>query len=63
MLLYCLNCRKNTANKNPKIVRQKKGGEMLLLKFTVCDRKKSRFIKEKEASVLLSSLVIKTPLS
>ena len=29
----------------------------------VCDSKKSKFIKEKEASVLLSSLGIKTPLN
>ena len=36
---------------------------MLLSKCEVCDRKISRFIKEQEASVLLSSLEIKTPLS
>ena len=34
---------------------------MLLLKCAVCDRKKSRLIKEKEASGLLSRLGIKTP--
>ena len=36
---------------------------MLLLKCTVCDSKKSKFIKQKEASRLLSSLGIKAPLS
>ena len=36
---------------------------MLLRKFEVCERKRSRFVKEQEASVLLSSLEIKTPLS
>ena len=36
---------------------------MLLSKSAVCDSKKSRFIKEKEASGLLSSLEIKTTLS
>ena len=36
---------------------------MLLRKCKVCDRKKSKFIKEQEASELLSSLGIKTPLS
>ena len=35
---------------------------MLLLKCEVCDSKKSKFIKEQEASGLLSSLGIKTPL-
>ena len=36
---------------------------MVLLKCEVCDSKKSKFIKEQEASELLSSLGIKTPLS
>ena len=36
---------------------------MLLLKCAVCDNKKSKLIKQQEASELLSSLGIKTPLS
>ena len=36
---------------------------MLLSKCAVYDSKKSRFITEQEASVLLSSLGIKTPFS
>ena len=36
---------------------------MLLLKFSVCNSKKSKFLKEKEAGGLLSSLGIRTPLS
>ena len=36
---------------------------MLLSQCKVCDNKKSKFIKEKEAIELLSSLGIKTPLS
>ena len=36
---------------------------MLLSKRAVCDSKKSKFIKQQEASGLLSSLVIKTPLN
>ena len=32
-------------------------------KFPVCRIKKSRFVKEQEAKVLLSNLGIKTPLS
>ena len=36
---------------------------MLLLKFTVCDSKNSKFIKEQEARGLLSSLGIQTPIS
>ena len=62
MLSYCLKCRKN-AEKNPKVVRTKNEGIMLLLKCEVCDSKKLKFIKEQEASGLLSSLGIKTLLS
>ena len=36
---------------------------MLLSKCEVCDSKKSKFVKQKETSRLLSSLGIKTPLS
>ena len=36
---------------------------MLLSKREVCDSKKSKFIKEQEASGLLSNLEIKTPLN
>ena len=36
---------------------------MLSSKYTVCGNKKSKFIKEKEAKGLLSSLGLKTPLS
>ena len=42
---------------------QKNGRIMLLSKCAVCDSKKSTFIKQQEASGLLSSLGIKTPLS
>ena len=40
-----------------------KNGRMLLSKCTVCDGKKLNFIREKEASGLLNSLRIKTPLN
>ena len=63
MLSYCLKCRKNTESKNPKSPRTKNGRIMLLSKCAVCGSKKSKFIKEQEASGLLSSLGIKTPLS
>ena len=59
MLSYCLKCRKNTESKNPKVVRTKNVRIMLLSKYEVCDSKKAKFIKEQEASGLLSSLGIK----
>ena len=62
MLSYCLKCRKNTENKNPKVVKTKNGRIMPLSRCAVRDSKKSRFIKEQEASGLLSSLGIKITL-
>ena len=44
-------------------MRAKNGRIVLLSKCAVCDSKKSKFIKEQEASGLLSSLEIKTPLN
>ena len=60
---YCLKCRKNTENKNPKVARTKNWRIMLLAKCAVCNSKKSKFIKEQETSGLLSSLGINTPLN
>ena len=62
MLSYCLKCWRNTESKNQKVVKTKKGRIMLLSKCAVCDSKNSRFMKEKEASELLSSLGIGIPL-
>ena len=62
MLSYCFKCRKNTENTNPRVARTKNGRIMLLSKCAVCDSKKSKFIKQKEARGLLSSLGVKTPL-
>ena len=57
LLYYCLKYRKNTESKNPKVARTKNGRIMLLSNCAVCDSKKSKFIKEQEASSgLLSSL-------
>ena len=63
MLQYYLKCRKNTESKNPKVARTKSWRIMLLSNCAVCDSKKSKFIKQQEASGLLSSSGIKAPLS
>ena len=60
---HCLKCRKNTESKNPKVARTKNGRIMLSSNCVVCDSKKSNFLKQQEASRLLNSLGIKTPLS
>ena len=54
---------KNTESKNQKVAKTKNRRIMVLLKWEMCDSKKSKFIKEKEVSRLLSSLGIKAPLS
>ena len=59
---YYLKCRKNTESKNPTVARAKPRTIMLLLNCVVCHSKNSKFIEQQEASGLLSSLGIKTPL-
>ena len=54
---------KNTKSKNPKDSGTKKGRIMLSWKCALRDSKKSKLIKNQEASRLLSSLRIKTSLS
>ena len=63
MLSYCLKCKKNSENINPRVLKTSNGKTMLLSKCAICGSIKSRFSKKQEASALLSSLGIKTPLS
>ena len=60
---YCLKCKKNTENMNPKVPGTSNSKIMILSKCAICGSKKSRFIKNQEAKGLLSKLGIKTPLS
>ena len=60
---YCLKCKKNIKNINPKISSSSNGKAIILSKCAVCDNKKSRFIKNQEPKGLLSNLGIRTPLS
>ena len=62
MVSYCLKWRRNLESQNSKVARTKNGRTMLLSKFLVCDKKKSKFIKQQETSGLLISLEIETPL-
>ena len=63
MNTYCIKCRKDTENIDPKKVRTKNNRLAMQSKCSVCAIRKTRFIKEQEAKVLLSNLGIKTPLS
>ena len=56
MLTYCVKCRKDTENIDPKMVRTKNNRIIMQPKCTVCRIKKSRFVKQQEAKGLSSSL-------
>ena len=63
MNTYCLKCKKDTANIDPKMVKTKNNRLLMQSKCSVCGTKKSRFVKKQDAKGLLSNLGIKTPLS
>ena len=59
MLTYCLKCKKDAESVVSKFSKTE-NGRTILSKFVVFGSKKLKFIKEKEAKGLLSSLGIKT---
>ena len=63
MKSYCLKCRKDTENINPRVSNTSNGRTMILSKCAVCSSKKSRFIKDRETKRLLSNLSNRMPLS
>ena len=63
MKTYCLKCKTDTENINPKMFRTKNNRLIMQSKCSDCGNKKSRFVKEKDAKGLLSDLGIKSPLS
>ena len=63
MKSYCLKCRKDTENINPRVSKTSNNRTMIISKCAKCGSRKSRFIKNQEAKGLLSNLSIRTPLS
>ena len=63
MKTYCMKCRTNTENIDPKIFRTKDNRLLMQSQCTDCRNKKSRFVKKQDAIGLLSNLGIKTPFS
>ena len=63
MKTYCLKCKKDTENINPKVSKTSNRRTMLLSNCAICGGKKWRFIKNQEATGLLSILGIRTLLS
>ena len=63
MKSYCLKCRKDTENINPRVLKTSNNRIMVLSKCAICSSKKSRFVKNQEAKGVLSNLDIKTSLN
>ena len=66
MLSYCVKSKKKkkkAENINPVVSKTSNGKTVILSKWVICGSKKSRFIKKQEASGILSSLGLKTPLN
>ena len=51
-----MKCKKHTESKDPSVLKTKNGRIMLSSNCAVCGSKKSRFVKEQEASRIISSL-------
>ena len=60
---YCLKCRKHTKTINPQVSSTSNVKIMILSRCEICNSKKSKFINQQEAKVLLNKLGSKTPLS
>ena len=59
MNTYCLVCKKNTGNINPKVIKIKNNRKMMLSRCSICNNRKSTFISQ--GSGLLDSLGLNTP--
>ena len=60
MKTYCVKCRTDTENIDPKMVKTKNGSLLMQSNVLSVELKKSRLMKEQEAKCLLSNLGIKT---
>ena len=58
MNTYCLSCKKDTRNINPKVIKTKNIRKMMLSRFSICNNKKSTFISK--GSGLFNSLGLNT---
>ena len=63
MKTYCVKCRPNSENIDPKIFKTKNNRLLMQSTCSHCRNKKLRFVKEQEAKGLLSDLGINTPFS
>ena len=58
MNTYCLSCKKDTRNIEPKVIKTKNNKKMMLSRCFICSNKKSTFISQ--GSGIFDSLVYNT---
>ena len=63
MKTYCVKCKTNIENIDPKIFKTKNNKLIMQSQCTDCKNKKPRFVKEQDAKGLLSNLGTNTPFS
>ena len=61
MNTYCLSCKKDTKNIDPKVIKAKNNRKMMLSKCSICNNKKSSAIARiSQGSGIFDSLVYNT---
>ena len=58
MNAYCLSCKKDTRNIDPKVIETKNNRKMMLSSCSICNNKKSTFVSQ--GSGIFDSLVYNT---
>ena len=58
MNTYCLSCKKDTRNINPKVIKTKNNRKMMLSRCSTCNNKKSEIVLQ--VSGIFDSLVYNT---
>ena len=58
-ITYCLSCKKDTKNIDPRIVKTKNNKQIIISIFSICNNKNSKFISQR--SGLFDSLGLNTP--
>ena len=54
MNTYCLSCKKDTRNIDPKVIKTKSNRKMMLSRCSLCNNKKSTFTTEPSSSESIS---------
>ena len=58
-ITYCLSCKENTKNTDPKVIKTKNNKRVIISRCSICKNKKIIFISQ--GSSLFNSLGLNTP--